>query len=59
MYLTDGDDDDGQVSWTKLIRGNPDHAWVARVPTWPLTLVFAAQFLAIAGAVCEWKYRIS
>ncbi|CAB1103980.1 GT2 [Ectocarpus sp. CCAP 1310/34] len=40
-----------QVSWTRLTRGNPDHAWVARVPTWPLTLVFAAQFFAIAGAV--------
>lgn len=42
-----------QVTWTKLTRGNPDHAWVAKVPTWPLTLVFLAQFLAIAGAVCE------
>ena len=42
-----------QVTWTRLIRGNPDHAWVAKVPTWPLTLVFLAQFVAIAGAVCE------
>eukprot|EP00752_Nemacystus_decipiens_P009510 g8501.t1 len=40
-----------QVSWTRLIRGNPDHAWVAKVPTWPLTLVFLAQFVAVAGAV--------
>lgn len=45
-----------QVSWTRLIRGNPDHAWVAKVPTWPLTLVFVAQFVAIAGAVCEFLF---
>lgn len=48
-----------QVTWTKLTRGNPDHAWVAKVPTWPLTLVFLAQFLAIAGAVCEYCTAVS
>lgn len=47
-----------QVSWTRLIRGNPDHAWVAKVPTWPLTLVFLAQFVAIAGAVCEYIHYV-
>lgn len=47
----------GQVTWTKIIRANPEHAWVAKVPTWPLTLVFLAQFGAIAGAVCEFCTR--
>ncbi|CAM9342279.1 unnamed protein product [Ascophyllum nodosum] len=40
-----------QVTWSKLIRANPEHAWVAKVPTWPLYLVFLAQFAAVAGAV--------
>lgn len=47
-----------QVTWTKIIRANPEHAWVAKVPTWPLTLVFLAQFGAIAGAVCEFCTRL-
>lgn len=45
-----------QVTWTKLIRANPEHAWVAKVPTWPLTLVFLAQFAAVGGAICELSF---
>lgn len=40
-----------QVTWSKLMRKNAENAWVAQVPTWPLTLVFIAQFGAIGGAV--------
>lgn len=35
------------------MRKNAENAWVAQVPTWPLTLVFIAQFGAIGGAVCK------
>lgn len=45
---------DGQVTWSKMTCKKAEHAWVAQVPTWPLTLVFLAQFGAIGGAVCKW-----
>ncbi|CAM9632852.1 unnamed protein product, partial [Choristocarpus tenellus] len=41
-----------QVTWTNLSRANPENAWVAKVPTWPLTACFMAQFFALGGAIC-------
>ncbi|CAM9783444.1 unnamed protein product [Discosporangium mesarthrocarpum] len=43
-----------QVFWTMLTKANPENAWVAKVPTWPLSLAFIAQFGALAGAI----YRV-
>ncbi|CAM9616241.1 unnamed protein product [Choristocarpus tenellus] len=43
-----------QVLWTSVTRSNPENAWKTKVPTWPLTLAFLAQFLALAGAI----YRV-
>lgn len=40
-----------QVVWTGLTRKSPENAWVAKVPTWPLTLVFLGQLAALAGGV--------
>eukprot|EP00752_Nemacystus_decipiens_P009511 g8502.t1 len=40
-----------QVVWTGLTRKSPENAWVAKVPTWPLTLVFLGQVAALAGGV--------
>lgn len=37
--------------WTAILRRNPEHAWVAKVPTWPLTLAFLGQVVAIGGGV--------
>ncbi|CAB1103979.1 GT2 [Ectocarpus sp. CCAP 1310/34] len=40
-----------QVVWTGLTRKSPENAWVAKVPTWPLTFVFLGQVFAVAGGV--------
>lgn len=40
-----------QVVWTGLTRKSPENAWVAKVPTWPLTFVFLGQVAAVAGGV--------
>lgn len=40
-----------QVVWTGVTRKSPENAWVAKVPTWPLTLVFLGQLAALAGGV--------
>ena len=40
-----------QVVWTGLTRKSPENAWVAKVPTWPLTFVFLGQVGAVAGGV--------
>lgn len=40
-----------QVVWTGMTRKSPENAWVAKVPTWPLTFVFLGQVAAVAGGV--------
>lgn len=44
-------DDLRQVVWTGITRKSPENAWVAKVPTWPLTFVFLGQIAAVAGGV--------
>ena len=39
-----------------MTRKSPENAWVAKVPTWPLTLVFLGQLAALAGGV-YWVVR--
>lgn len=34
-----------------MTRKSPENAWVAKVPTWPLTFVFLGQIAAVAGGV--------
>ncbi len=40
-----------KVVWTGLTRKSAENAWVAKVPTWPLTFVFVGQIAAVAGGV--------
>lgn len=40
-----------QVLGTAMTRKNAENAWVAKVPTWPLTLVFLGQLAAVGGGV--------
>lgn len=38
-----------KVFWTAMTRKNAENAWVAKVPTWPLTVVFIGQVAGVAG----------
>lgn len=40
-----------QVLYTAMARKNAENAWVAKVPTWPLILVFFGQIAAVAGGI--------
>lgn len=40
-----------QVVYTALTRKNHENAWVAKVPTWPLVVVFLGQVVAIFGGI--------
>lgn len=38
-----------KVFWTAMTRKKAENAWVAKVPTWPLTVVFLGQVAGLAG----------
>lgn len=40
-----------QVLGTAMTRKNAENAWVAKVPTWPLTVVFLGQIVGVGGGV--------
>lgn len=40
-----------QVVYTAITHKNHENAWVAKVPTWPLVVVFLGQIVSIFGGI--------